>query len=315
MTARRAALALALLAGCAKQPATPPTSVALDPDAPDGTPYADLPILRQKVAMGRVDAVRAELAPRLDAAPASAPDQGRDTLRALAIELALLQGDQGAALRELQTLSRDLDSLGADATAADRARWHMLHGSCLYAQQRFSDARSQSLQALALVDGGPKTPLVGDALRDLARDQLALGEPQRALASVARALDVHKDSLDVFEDKLLVVDIMLALGQPQEAVITAGQLYDDAIAHVGPDTLAHAEALAAVAAATLFSGDRDASLTLYTDAREIFGALQAARTDTSLPVSARLQTRLAALASVHGAPKPAAEPAPAAQAI
>lgn len=312
MTARAAALfVLAALAGCARQSASAsPPSVALDPEAPDVTPHADLPILRHKAAMGRVDAVRAELAPRLDAATPAAPDEGRDALRALAIELALVQGDQGAALRELQALSRDLDSLGAEATPADRARWHMLHGSCLFAQQRFTDARAQSLQALALIDTGPKTALVGDALLALARDQLALGDPLRALASIERALSVHKDSLDRFEDRLLIVDIMLALGQPQEAVIAAGQLYDDAILHVGPDTLAHAEALAAAAAATMFSGDRDASRSFYTDARAIFGALQAARTDTTLPVSARLQARLAALESIHGPPT---EPSPPAQ--
>lgn len=309
-TGRKLALALALVAtpACARATTPATTGVVVDPPAPYVTPAGDLVILRHRAAMGMTGAVRAELAPRLDAAPTAAPDQGRDALRAFAIELALLQGDQRAALRELQALSRDLDSLGADATPEERARWHMLHGSCLFAQQRFADARSQSLQALALVDTGPKTALVGDALSALARDQLALGDPLRALASIERALSVHKDILDRFEDRLLTVDIMLALGQPQEAVIAAGLLYDDAILHVGPDTLAHAEALAAVAAATMFSGDRDASRTLFTDARAIFGELQAARSDTDLPVSARLQTRLAALESVHGPAAPQLAP-------
>ena len=60
MTARRALLLLvpiALVAGCAKRSAAPPTSVALDSEASQVTPYGDLPILRQKVAMGRVDVV------------------------------------------------------------------------------------------------------------------------------------------------------------------------------------------------------------------------------------------------------------------
>lgn len=301
-------LAAALPAGCAK-PATVATTVVVDPQAPAETPSADLPILRQKAAMGRVDSVRAELAPRLAAAPEGTPDAGRDALRALAVELALVQDDQPAALRELAALARELDSLGERASREDRARWHTLHGACLFAQQRFAEARSQDLQALALLDLGPdSTPLVGDALAGLARDQLALGEPDKALTSVRRALAVHKDSLAVLADRVLAVDVMIALGEASEAVITAGKAYDDALLHVGPDTLAHAEALVAAAAATVASGDLEAARTFLTDAHEIWGALQAARTDPARPVDARLARRLAALdvalAAALAAPKP-----------
>lgn len=297
------ALAAALAGGCATAPTTVATTVVVDPQAPPETPSADLPILRQKAAMGRVDSVRAELAPRLAAAPAGSPDAGRDALRALAVELALVQDDQPAALRELAALARELDVLGDRASREDRARWHTLHGACLFAQQRFAEARSQDLQALALLDLGPRsTPLVGDALAGLARDQLALGEPVKALTSVRRALAVHKDSLAVLADRVLAVDIMIALGEPSEAVITAGKAYDDALLHVGPDTLAHAEALLAAASATLASGDHDAARSFLTDAHEIWSALQSARTDPERPVSVRVARRLAALDTALAAP-------------
>lgn len=302
MTARLA-LVLAGLAGaasaCKSTPAAP--VVVVDPTAPPRTPSEDLPILRQRAAMGQVDAVRAELAPRLRSAPDSGPDPGRDALRALAIELALRQDDQPAALRELQILARDLDRLGAEASAAERARWLILHAALLCAQQRFGEARGQSLEALAAVDPAREPGLTGDALRDLARVQLALGQPERALESVRRALAVHKDSLSTLEDHIVAVDVLLAVGQPLEAVITAGKLYDDALLHVGPRTLAHVEALAATATATFATGDRDASRSLLTDARAIWDELQAARTDPSLPVSARLERRLAELDALHAA--------------
>ena len=212
-------LALAAgLAGCRAQPASTAPAVVLDPSQPaPGTAADDLPLLRQKAAMGLVDVVRAELVPRLQHAPKTGPDPGRD------------------------------------------------------------------------------------ALRDLAREQLALGQPDQALGSVRRALAAHEDRLAVFEDQLLAVDILIAVGQPVEAVIAAGKLYDDAIEHVGPATLAHAEALAAAATATFMSGDRDASLTFFTDARKIWDDLQAARVDLDLPLSARLQRRLRELDAAHQA--------------
>lgn len=298
-------LALAAgLAGCRAQPASTAPAVILDPSQPaPGTAADDLPLLRQKAAMGLVDVVRAELVPRLQHAPKSGPDPGRDALRALAIDLALRQDDQPAALRELQTLARDLDDLGARASPSERARWLILHAALLCAQQRYGDARGQTLEVLPLVTGDhlKQGALLGDALRDLAREQLALGQPDQALGSVRRALAAHEDRLAVFEDQLLAVDILIAVGQPVEAVIAAGKLYDDAIEHVGPATLAHAEALAAAATATFMSGDRDASLTFFTDARKIWDDLQAARVDLDLPLSARLQRRLRELDAAHQA--------------
>jgi tetratricopeptide (TPR) repeat protein len=304
-------LAAGLLAGCKSRStaaeATPPVVVVLDPGAPAATASDDLPLLRQKAAMGLVDVVRAELAPRLEGARGSGPDAGRDALRALAIELALRQDDQPAALRELQVLARDLDHLGERATGAERARWHILHGALLGAQQRFAEARGQNLEALAALDLTREPGLAGDAFRGLARQQLALGQPERALESVRRALAVHKDRLALIEDGVLAVDVLVALGQPLEAVITAGKLYDDAIADVGPATLAHAEALAAVATATFASGDRDAARSFFADASKIWGDLQAARTDPRLPVSARLERRLYELGLVldRGGDEPA----------
>lgn len=302
------------LAGCKPATTAAPAApaVVLDPtSSSEPTPAGDLPLLRQKAAMGLVDVVRAELGPRLAEAADAGPDPGRDALRAFAIELALRQDDQPAALQQLQLLARDLDRLGPRASGAERARWHILHGALLCAQQRYAEARGQSLEALATIDLTREPGLAGDAFRGLAREQLALGQPDRALTSVRRAMAVHKDSLAVFEDGVLAVDILIAAGEPVEAVIAAGKLYDDAIAYVGPSTLAHAEALAAAAAATFASGDRDASFSFFTDASKIWGELQATRSDPSLPLSARLEQRLGELAHVLERSAPAsAEPAP-----
>ncbi|MDC0717213.1 hypothetical protein [Nannocystis bainbridge] len=287
------------LAGCkagARAGAAP--AVVLDPSGSEPTAISDLPILRQKAAMGLVDVVRAELVPRLAEAADAGPDPGRDALRALAIELALRQDDQPAALEQLQRLARDLDRLGPSASGAERARWHILHGALLSAQQRYAEARGQNLEALGALDLTRDPGLAGDAFRGLARQQLGLGQPDKALESVRRAMAVHKDSLAVFEDGVLAVDILIAVDQPIEAVIAAGKLYDDAIADVGPDTLAHAEALAAAASATFASGDLDASISFLTDARKIWRELQAARSDPSLPLSARLERRLGELDAV-----------------
>lgn len=293
-------LLVAGLAGCkSASTASGPPSVVLDPESAQPTAAGDLPILRQKAAMGLVDVVRAELAPRLDEAGGAGPDAGRDALRALAIELALRQDDQPAALQQLQLLARDLDRRGPQASGAERARWHILHGALLSAQQRHAEARGQSLEALAAIDLAREPGLAGDAFRGLAGEQLALGQPDKALESVRRAMAVHKDSLAVFEDGVLAVDILLAANQPIEAVIAASKLYDDALAVVGPSTLAHAEALAAAAAAAFATGDREASLSFFADASKIWGDLQAARADPSLPLSARLERRLGELASVH----------------
>ncbi|PCC72479.1 hypothetical protein SAMN02745121_01656 [Nannocystis exedens] len=290
-------LLVAGLAGCktAARAGAGEPAVVLDPAGPEPTAIGDLPILRQKAAMGLVDVVRAELVPRLAEAPDAGPDPGRDALRALAIELALRQDDQPAALKQLQVLARDLDRLGPRASGAERARWHILHGALLSAQQRYAEARGQDLEALAAIDLTREPGLAGDAFRGLAREQLALGQPDKALESVRRAMAVHKDSLDRFEDGVLAVDILLAAGQPVEAVIAAGKLYDDAIATVGPSTLAHAEALAAASSATFASGDLEAAITFLADARKIWGELQAARSDPSLPLSAHLERRLGEL--------------------
>ncbi|WAS92336.1 hypothetical protein [Nannocystis punicea] len=312
----RLALVLLLaagLGGCkttARAGSTSP-AVVLDPSGPEPTAIGDLPILRQKAAMGMVDVVRAELVPRLAEAAEAGPDPGRDALRALAIELALRQNDQPAALEQLQVLARDLDRLGPSASGAERARWHILHSALLGAQQRHAEARGQSLEALAAIDLKLEPGLAGDAFRGLAREQLALGQADRALESVRRAMAVHKDSLALFEDGVLAVDILLAADQPVEAVIAAGKLYDDAIATVGPSTLAHAEALAAASSATFASGDLDAAITFLTDARKIWGELQAARSDPSLPLSAHLERRLGELDVVTK--RAAANSAPAAK--
>ncbi|WP_434423316.1 hypothetical protein [Nannocystis pusilla] len=302
MPARLATVLLlaAGLVGCktAGRAGTTAPAVVLDPEGPAPTGVGDLPILRQKAAMGLVNVVRAELAPRLAEAPEAGPDPGRDALRALAIELALRQDDQPAALKQLQLLARDLDRLGPSASGAERARWHILHGALLSAQQRYAEARGQNLEALAAIDLKHEPGLAGDAFRGLAREQLGLGQPDKALESVRRAMAVHKDSLALFEDGVLAVDILLAAGQPIEAVITAGKLYDDAIATVGPSTLAHAEALAAASSATFASGDLEAAITFLTDARKIWGELQAARSDPSLPLSAHLERRLGELEAV-----------------
>lgn len=285
----------ALLPACAHTTTPATTGVQLDPAPPHVTPYADLQILRHRAAMGLTDVVRAELGPRI-AGTDSSPDPGRDALRVLAIELALVQGDQTAARGELERLELAVQTLGDHASPELRARSAVLRGAFLFAERRFADARSSHLRALvALEQPGPNTAFKGTALRALARDQLALGESESAVSTLGRAIEIHRESKDAYielhEDLLLAVDVMLALKQPNEAVIIASDAYNQALTGFGPDTLPHAEALLVVGSATLASGDRDAARTLVDDARQILERLQKERSDTRLPVSSRALER------------------------
>jgi tetratricopeptide (TPR) repeat protein len=300
-----AVLALAALAACARTTAPATAGVVVDPPPPWVTPFGDLEILRHRAAMGMTADVRAELAPRLAAAgDAARPDPGRDALRGLAIELALVQGDDQAADRELGRLGRDL---GDRADPNERGLLDMLRGTWLFSQKRYDEARSSHLRALAALDAGRAGDPVlrGAALRGLARDQLALGKPEQAVNTLGRAIELHSDApdarIDLHEDLLLAVDLMIAVAQTDEARIVAGQVYDHAIKQFGPDTLPHAEALLAVAAASLAAGDRTAGESLFADARVIVEALQAARSDPRFPVSARALARVAALQTALGA--------------
>lgn len=293
--------ALALLPACARTTTPATTGVQLDPTPPHVTPHADLQILRHRAAMGLTDAVRAELGPRI-ASAGDSPDPGRDALRSLAIELALVQGDQTAARGELERLERAVQDLGDRASPELRARSAVLRGAFLFAERRFADARSSHLRALvALEQPGPATAFKGTALRALARDQLALGESESAVSTLGRAIEIHRESKDAYielhEDLLLAVDVMLALKQPTEAVIIAGDAYNQALTGFGPDTLPHAEALLVVGAATMASGDREAARTLVGDAREILDKLQTERSDTQLPISSRALQRCAELSA------------------
>lgn len=302
-----AAAALAALGAgaCARTP-TPVTNVVVDPEPADVTPAGDLEILRYRAAMGMAGDVRAELTPRIASAGDTAgPDPGRDALRGLAIELALVQGDGEAARTQLDRLRRDITSLGELATAEDRAHLAVLHGTWLYDQGKYADARGSHLRALANLDGpAAGNPLVGTALRGLASDMLALGDAKGAIATLNRAIEIHTDARDahieLHEDLLLAVDVMIALDQPDEARILAGEAYNQALKQFGPDTLPHAEALLQVGAASLAAEDHTAGSSVVTDAGAIFEKLQAARSDPSFPVSARVVRRLFALRTALG---------------
>lgn len=305
-----ALLAALTLAACARTTTPATTGIQLDPAPPHVTPFADLQILRHRAAMGLTGAVRAELGPRI-ASASSEPDPGRDALRTLAIELALVQGDQTAARGELEHLERDVLTLGDHASPELRARSAVLRGALLFAERRFADARSSHLRALvALEQTGPRSPgeaFKGTALRALARDQLALGEAESAVNTLGRAIELHRESKDAYielhEDLLLAVDVMLALKQPNEAVIIASDAYNQALTGFGPDTLPHAEALLVVGSATLASGDREAARTLVGDARQILERLQTERSDTRLPISSRALQRCDELsAALAGTP-------------
>jgi len=302
-TGRKLALALALVAtpACARATTPATTGVVVDPPAPYVTPAGDLVILRHRAAMGMTGAVRAELAPRLaSAGDAPGADPGRDALRGLAIELALVQGDAEAAARELDRLERAVLDLGDGAPAQLRGLSAMLRGTWLFDQARYVDARSSHLRALAALERREPTGVqTGVALRGLARDQLALGEARTAVDTLARAIQIHTDQpeahIELHEDLLLAVDVMIALQQKDEAVIVASDAYNQALNRFGSDTLPHAEALLMVGAATLASGDRGAAETVIGDARVILDRLQAERSDPRFPVSVRAVRRCAAL--------------------
>lgn len=295
------AIALAATAACARAPAPATTGVVVDPAPPYVTPAGDLVILRHRAAMGLTGAVRAELAPRLaTAGDEPRDDPGRDALRGLAIELALVQGDGDAARAELDRLERAVLALGDRAPAELRALSAMLRGTWLFDQERYVDARSSHLRALAALErGDPRTGSTGAALRGLARDQLALGEAQTAVATLGRAIELHRDQpdahIELHEDLLLAVDVMIALQQKDEAIIVASDAYNQALSRFGADTLPHAEALLLVGAATLAAGDREAASAVVSDARVILDRLQAERSDLRLPVSVRALRRAAAL--------------------
>lgn len=315
----RALLFAAPLLACAAAPATRTTGVVLDPEPAHVTPFGDLEILRHRAAMGLAGDVRAELASRLvSAGDGTAPDPGRDALRGLAIELALIQGDDEAARSELERLDRAVLGLGERASAELRARSALLRGTWLFAGQRYADARSSHLRALVALDQGSKPgPLTGAALRALASDQLALGEAETAVSTLGRAIEIHRDSpdahIDLYEDLLLAVDVMIALEQADEAVIVASDAYNQALSKFGPDTLPHAEALLVVGAATLASGDRGAATSVFADARVILDQLQAGRSDPRFPISARALARSVALAAALARPSTTPDRQPGAQ--
>ena len=315
------ALALLLTPACAAAPAPRTTGVVLDPEPAHVTPHGDLEILRHRAAMGLAGDVRAELVARLAAADKEAgdgagPDPGRDALRGLAVELALVQGDAEAARSELDRLDRAVLGLGERAGAELRARTAMLRGALLFARRRYADARSSHLRALVALDQAPADravgPLTGTALRALACDQLALGEAETAMSTLGRAIALHRDDpgshIELYEDFLLAVDVMIAVKQADEAVIVASDAYNQALSKFGPDTLPHAEALLVVGAATLASGDRGAAQSVFTDAREILDKLQAERSDPRFPISARALQRSEALAQALA--QPPGRPAP-----
>ena len=79
---------------------------------------------------------------------------------------------------------------------------------------------------------------------------------------------------------------------PGEAVIAAGEVYDGAIERFGGESLPHAEALLAVAAATYASGSESAARSMFTDAKEIFWEVQTKQPPSPFPVSERLVRRL-----------------------
>ncbi len=296
--------------GCARTTIPATTGVVVDP-APDVvTPHGDLEILRHRAAMGLVGEVRAELGSRLAGAATDLPDPGRDALRSLAIELALIQGDAVAAQRELTQLDHSLDGLGPRAEPELRARRAVLHGSLLYAQRRYDDARASHLRALSALEGQNTAPTIkGTAMRALARAQLAMGDAHAAMATLAVAIAVHRDDasahIELHEDLILAVDVMLAVNETNEAVIIAGDAYNQALTRFGPDTLPHAEALLMVGAATLAGGDVIAASSVISDAREILDKLQAERSDPTLPVSVRALLRSAALVEALPTPAPA----------
>ena len=321
MSLRTGAFAVftAALTACATTTTTPTTGVVVDPEAPHVTPHGDLEILRHRAAIGLAADVRAELAPRLAAAgERPGPDPGRDALRALAIELALVQGDADAARTELERLEHTIAVQGQAASVELRALAAALRGTWLFDARRYADARSSHLRALVALEQvgvgkrgerSPRAAQKGAALRALARDQLALGEAETAVNTLGHAIELHRDDpeahIDLHEDLLLAVDVMIAVKQPDEAVIVSSDAYNQALSKFGSDTLPHAEALLMVGAATLAKGDRSAAGSVLGDARVILDKLQAERSDPRFPISARALRRSDELMQALAASTPA----------
>lgn len=301
-----AALALAACAG-ARSPSAPPSessaAVHILDENPAPTDIHDLELLRRRATMGHLDEVREAIAPRLASASKTAPDAGRDALRRLSIEMALTQGDARTAATQLTLLERDVGRLGPAASPEERAIVALLYSDLAFRANHLGDARTWSLRALSLLEGSA-SPLLGDARRVLARNLLALGNPTQALELVEQARTELRQSREAEEGDrqellLLRVDILLALHFVDEAVIAASDAYDGAIEHFGGDSLPHAEALLAVAAATYAAGSLDAAASMFVDARVIFDDLQAARpASASFPVSERLALRIEQLAAL-----------------
>lgn len=287
------------------------------PDADDGgeplAEVSDLDELRSRAAKGEVAVVRGVLGPRLDQLKLNRRDPGRDALRRLAIELALVQGDTGSARYQIGVLEADFRQMGKDAQPADAALLFMLHAQLRLRDGDFQAANKMCVHALELV-GDETSSIRGDVLRVYARTSLVLADPSLAMSAVEQALIDHSQVLrhetliDLHEDQLLRVEILMAQQQPVEAVIAAGDLYHGAIDLFGPDTLPHAEALVLASAASLAAGDSEAAHQFFLDARELLLALQASQGRTEFPVSQRLLVRIQELTKAFAQPAaPASE--------
>gem|GEM_PF-2594076 len=257
----------------------------------------NLDILRHRAAMGDVEEVRTELQHRLARTPTTKVDLERDALRRLEIELALRQGDEKAALVQLETLDA-IRSKRAGADGRAQAEAYLLHATVLFRRGRFADARQHDKQALELLTEPGSAVLRGNAFRALARDDLALRTPMHALVVIRQALALHRPRSDdppwsrtteeLLTDLLLATEILVALEEAEEAVITAGAAYDAALDVFGPDTLQHAAALAATGQAVLALGDTEAARSVGADARTILRGLQAKQRNQALPVNESL---------------------------
>lgn len=308
-------LGVLLVAACAGQrrvqsePATKELLVV--DDNPNPTEVPDLELLRHRAAMGQHAEVRELIKDRLENASPSAVDPGRDALRRLLIQLALTEGDAAGAAAELTILDRDIERLGATADVESRAIVALLYSDLAYRGNYFLDARKWSLRAISLL-AGSGSPLEGGALTTLARSQLALNNRTQALEVLSEATRTLESGRsveygDLHEALLLKVDVLLALRMADEAIIAAGDVYDGAIESYGSDSVPHAEALLAVAAASYAAGSADAARTMLGDANEIFKAVQSAQPASPFPISERLLLRLAQLTEILASP---AQPAP-----
>ncbi len=299
-----AALGLVLIAGCAKKPTThaesPTKELFVVDDNPNPTDVHDIELLRHRATMGQHAEVRELIRERLDAASPTAPDSGRDALRRLTIELALTEGDARTAAKQLTILEGDVDRLGPAASPESRAIVALLYSDLAYRGNYFVDARKWSLRAVSLLEGSG-SPLEGDALTTLARSQLALNNPTQALEVLSEATRNLESSSKVeyghlHEALLLKVDVLLALRMASEAIIAAGVVYDGAVEIYGGESLPHAEALLAVAAASYAAGSDEAARSMLDDAKEIYVDIQSKQ--SSFPVSERLHLRLSQLSEL-----------------